>query len=199
VSVLQFIASLVHALAWPAALVVLLLLFRAPITRLIDRIKKFGVTIGNTKAWADTRAVVAEAKSTAEIVPGTAPDGSEFLAHGDTAEPPPPLIAVPPQTSPPVAKMVQGFDQLTILVRDLLKPHGAEVDSVTDWHRLALIAYDAKLVKMDTALALQGLEVLNDLAMSRADAVTDEEADEFLNMANATLFAVRQNVAAANG
>jgi hypothetical protein len=176
----EFVASLVGALAWPLAVVVVLALFRRQVAELLE------APLSRLKAgpleFAWDRAVGALGASVvAASAPPTAGEGADVEPDGQLAD------------RTPVAAILTSFRDVEREVRALARQAAVadadelSVDSLTD------LLVTRGLVGAQTASAVRGLVVLRDLALhGRGDEnLNAARASEFTLMARGVLYALR--------
>jgi hypothetical protein len=188
VSVLEFIATLVKALAWPLAAFGIALLFRSKILELLStgmsRLK-----IGPVEAeWDRTAAVtgveVEQARVTTLPSPPAGPRRSEVQSAVDLASD---LL----KSGHTDAAVIEAFGAIERSLLGLLMDAGV---GVTQLHiggaGLAKLAEQEGHVTEATARAIEGLAVLKNLAANSDTATTQDRATEYLTMTEGVLYAI---------
>jgi hypothetical protein len=176
----QFIASLVSSLAWPAAVVCIVLLFRARLAQLLSdnlrRLKAGPVELEFERLISAAQAQIEEA-----IPAGTATDSiaADLAAVAHTA---------------PTAAVIEAFARIEGKLRDLLRSAGdASADEKMGVMALVRQALDQNLITPETANAVEGLSVLRNLAAhGRTGEVSEERALDYITLVDALLYAMRQ-------
>lgn len=175
----QFAASLVSSLAWPIAVVIVAIVFRAPIGEMIGRLEH--VKGPGFEAWANlaAEAHVALATSTTtpekSNVPGSLTEKFSELAG----------------TSPSGAVMTAWIDVDKVLDAKI-EAAGVSVDK-SAYQPKWIVALQAGLITEETATALRKLRDLRNFAAHKHGATVDTaRALDFLALADATISAVEQ-------
>jgi hypothetical protein len=172
----QFIASLVNSLAWPAAVVVLLFVFRQRITELFEQLPK-RLKAGPLEVEWD-RAVAVTAT-------GLVAPRQERVALTPTED----LADLAPLTeAAPRAAVLDAASRVEAALRARFESSDVEVPPSPGLRNLARRARDAGLVEVETARSIEGLGVMRDLAAHTRDEVTPERAREFLTLADAVIY-----------
>jgi hypothetical protein len=176
---LAFVASLVHSLAWPAAVAVAVIVLRRPIGaalgRGVRRLRAGPVEVEFDQELAEVRQ---ELRRSPELAaePRRVPDSlGEELAK---------LAEVSPR-----AAVLEAYARIEARLAELL----AETDLPRVSGRvLAPLARNRGLISDETATAVEGLSVLRNLAAhSPADDIGAERARDYLALADAVLYAMR--------
>jgi hypothetical protein len=172
----QFIASIVHSLAWPAAVIVLALLFRRQLSRLLARpINR--LRAGPLEFEFDRLLATVEA----EVEPGTRPPAGDSVALE--------LADVAKQA--PLAAIMDSFARVEAALRELLVKAGVDVSRLTVV-AMTREALARKLISPETTSAIEGIAVLRNLAThGRAGAVSTDRAAEYLALVDALLYSLR--------
>lgn len=178
----EFIASLIGSLAWPGAVVVLVLLLRKQIQELM-RGPMSRLAVGPFEVEWD-RTVEATKR---ELPPAPVErDGGEVLPQGGIVADLWPLTEVAP-----AGAVVEGFNRVeSALVRRL----GGVMEKVprSSARQLARLAEKHDLITDETVRAVDGLSVLRNLAAHGRDdrQITPAEAAEYLGLVEAVLYAI---------
>jgi hypothetical protein len=177
---LAFVASLVHSLAWPAGLVVVVVVLRRPIGavmgRGIRRLRAGPVEVEFDQELAEVRA---ELRRSPELA-------AEPLVQNSLGEELARLAEISPR-----AAVLEAFARIEVRLAELLP--GTE----TDFPRisgklLAALARNRGLISDETATAVEGLSVLRNLAAhSPTDEISAERARDYIALADAVLYALR--------
>jgi len=177
VSTEEFIASLVHSLAWPVAAVSLALLFRRQLSRLLGRPMN-RLRAGPLEFEFDRllATVEADVEPTKRVVPG------ESVAVE--------LAGIAEQA--PLAAIIESFGRVETALRDLLAAAGLDVSQLSV-PALVREAQARDLISPETASAIEGITVLRNLAAhGRAGAVRHDRAVEYLALVDAVLYTLRR-------
>jgi len=177
VSALEFIARLVDSLAWPGAVVIVVIALREQIRRLlgdqVSRVKAGPIEV----EWDRTLAEAKERVPAGEVSAGEAGDvvGDLF----DLAE------------TSPAAAVFEGYKRVEdALTRRIAAVYDGDL-SASDASELARLARDLGIITGETVRAIDGLEVLRNLAAhSESGRVMREEAGEYLSLVQAVLFTI---------
>lgn len=184
---LAFVASLVHSLAWPAAIVAIVSMFRRPLTSVIGnglrRVKVGSFEAEFEQAEAKVRLQLARSPEVRRAVTPDATSTDEDAA--DLLQ----LAGVSPR-----AAVLEAFTRIESELRDVLRGLVQE-DTL---HRksattLAVMAQNNGLISAATVDSVQGLAVMRNLVAHRDDDVTTEKAIDYVVLADAALFAIRSN------
>jgi len=181
-SYLDFIAALVQALAWPIAVLLIVLIFRKKITELLSermtRFKAGPLEVEWARQISETQAELEEAGA-ATPLPSDLMDPS----MRDLAE------------RSPSGAIVEAFGQIELALRGIARSWLPEEDADRlGGLRLARLLEQHGALTEETVRAVEGLTVLRNLsAHGRANDLTVERAVEYLALAQAVLFAIDQN------
>jgi hypothetical protein len=174
VSALEFIA----AVAWPVTVLIVAVMFRAPLT---DALRAAG---GRVKAgpfeleWK--RSV-----STNEADLGLPPSISEGKIGGAAGK----LDELAEQA--PAAAIVEAYGRVEEALRALLSDQGQEPDAHWGPLSLARMAEQQGKISPETAKAIEGLDVLRNLAAhGRVEELSSERAHEFVALAQGVLYSI---------
>jgi hypothetical protein len=178
---LEFIASLVRALAWPIVVLLIAFIFRKKITELlserITRLRAGPLELEWERQVSETQAELEEA--------GATPPATNDLTD--------PAMRALAERSPSAA-VVEAFAQIEHALRSLATSWLPDED--TDrlgGLRLARLLQQHDVLPEETVRAVEGLTVLRNLsAHGRAGDLTVERAVEYLALAQAVLFAIDQ-------
>ena len=177
--VYQFIASLVSSLAWPVAVVVLLLAFKAPIARMVERLPK-RVKAGPLEVeWPEVATEARVALATSPEVKTAASPGSLTERFAKMAE------------DEPDAAIMTAWAEVEKALRERMGGLGIRQPSIAGM-MLARLAHERGEISDSTLRAIEGLSVLRNLAAhGRGGEVDREKALDYLTLADATLYAIR--------
>ena len=190
---LQFVASLIGSLAWPALVLVLVLVFRASLSTLLA---------GDVKRWkAGPAGLEVEFQ---EIIPGIREEvqkgrlqkerqGSHYpeaeLPRGFRAE----MLELARVS--PRAAILESFARVEARLHKLLTDAGVSVNEFAgaSGRSLADVAAKKGLITEGSLMAIAGLSVLRNLSAHarEADSLSLERATEFIDLADAVLYTIR--------
>lgn len=179
----QFVASLVNSLAWPVAVVVIVLLFREQLGKLLDAPLK-RLKAGPSGVELEFDRILSEAAAQVEPPPQLEP--ARESATADLAD----VAALSP-----AAAVLDGFARVEEKLRARLRDAG---DPRADEQRgaIALTRYagQKQLISPETVEAIRGLAVLRNLAAhGGATDVTPDRAAGFLALVDAVIFTIEQS------
>lgn len=173
-SALEFIA----AVAWPLTVLVIAVMFRKPI------IEALAAAAGRVKAgpfeleWK--RSV-----STVEADLGLPPSISEGEIGGAAGK----LDELAEES--PMAAIVEAYGGLENTLRSLLADHGQEADEKWNVLTLARAAHQHGLVTAETLKAIEGLDILRNLAVhGRPEDLSSKRAHEFVALTQGVLYTI---------
>lgn len=197
----QFVASVVGSVAWPAAIVLLAVLFRRSVRQLLT---------GDVKRWKagpsglevefqeSLPAIRREVEKGREAVPGppAAAAAETAAAPGDSTPDVTPsfreeMLEVAKRS--PRAAVLESYDRLEALLREKLKASGLDTRRLPTLGApgLADLARLRGLITPETETAVNGLTVLRNLtAHDRESELSYEKAVEFIDLVMAIMFAV---------
>ncbi|MGN6425035.1 MAG: hypothetical protein ACTHLA_17185 [Asticcacaulis sp.] len=165
---LEFIATIVKALAWPIAAVVGFVLFRKSILTLLSSISK--ISHGETAINFDRQGK--------EV-------GASIVADQSTL-PLPQLEAVASITTENIGKIVKTWSELEGIVRQRLITKGVDRAESLSGKPVIVAARHHNLITSDQANSLMGLLTMRNLAVhGREDEISDARTNEFLVLADA--------------
>lgn len=174
-SVLEFIAALVAALAWPLALIVVVLVLRSHIPAFLKSLRKlklsgFEVELERTRADIET---AVEAADTGANIREDEP--SVAVALGD-----------------PTATIIRAHRRLEDELRQRLEAAKIKGFENKSANQLVALGVSSGVFTEAAAEAVRGVSVLRNLAAhGRADTVTPNEAAEYVALIDATMFSLR--------
>jgi hypothetical protein len=179
---LGFVASLVHSLAWPAGVVVVVIVLRqhigAAFSRGVRRLRAGPVEVEFDQELAEVREELSRSPELARAATQV-PEGSltEDLAR---------LTEVSPRSA-----VLEAYARIEAQLIALLG--GTDMEHLKAGGRaLARRARDHGLISDETLTAVEGLSVLRNLAAhSPTDEIGAERARDFLALADAVLYALR--------
>ena len=193
---MEFVAALVGHLAWPIALIVLVVVFRQPLVALIGDVSEGEAGPAGVKfkrAWRRTAEAVARSEGTAPA--DHEPPTSDDLAVAGTrrsnglAGPrrPSSYESYHAATSPESA-ITGAHRQVADRLRELLGESTGAPSGDDDIAVLGAQARTACLIPADVLDSVQGLSIMYDLARSAPERVTLAQAQEFQVLAKAVLY-----------
>ncbi|WP_298443163.1 hypothetical protein [Ferrimicrobium sp.] len=183
-TVLQFIASLVNSLAWPLAVILIALIFRAQIRSLASRpmrkLRAGPLEVEFDRIGAEVEAVVG--RPTLSICEAGKEQGASVIEElSGLAE------------ASPVAAVMDAHAAIEQEIRNIV----LGVDPQADVSKMAMgqlirLALDKGTITPETAKAVEGITVMRNLAAhGRASEVTVERARDYLALADAVLYTLR--------
>jgi len=181
---LQFIASLVSSLAWPLAVVVLAIIFRAQIRQLTSRpLRRFKA--GPVEMDFDLE--LARAEVFVKQPAGVTADRKGKAEHPVIEE----LEGL--ATTEPVAAVLDAHAAVEQELRALVIKAAPDTDvSKTSMGQLLRLALELGVVTPETVEAVKGITVMRNLAAhGRASEVTPERAQDYLSLVDAVLYTIR--------
>jgi hypothetical protein len=188
VSGLAFVASLVHSLAWPAGVVVAVVVLRRPIAVALGRgVRRARVGPVEVEFDQELAEVRKELQRAPELAQGE-PAGATVV---------PPSVSLPAELTrlaavSPRSAVLEAFARIEARLRELLVGAGMQVQPGQSGVALARLAYRHRLVSDETLNAIEGLAVLRNLAAHTAtDEISAERALDYLALADAMLYPLR--------
>lgn len=181
-SVLEFVAEMTKALAWPSAAIVVAVVFRTQLRSLLTQPVR-RVKVGPIEAeWDRT---VAEAQ--VELDQPDAPGPNRTLSGPVIVE----LAEVANRS--PTAAVLEAHARVEAELRQLLVDEGlgeGELRAGATW--LARRGVEMGVVSAETLNAVEGISVLRNLAAhGRAGDISVERALDYLALSDAVLYAIR--------
>jgi hypothetical protein len=179
---LEFVASLVDSLAWPTALVVMVVVLRKQLTNLLSRpgLRQLEAGPGGFKAQWD--ATIAETQAELESAAPVETQIQEVAADSRLAD------LDPLVNEHPEAAILQGYIRIERALRARVKSvTGAEARPLSG-RPLVREALEVDAITQETARAIEGLIVLRNLAAHGGGGVTSKRASEFLALADSILY-----------
>jgi hypothetical protein len=179
----QFIASLVSSLAWPVAVVIIVLLFREQLGKLLDAPLR-SLKAGPSGVELEFDRTISEVAAQVEPLPQLEPPRESATA--DLAD----VAALSPTTA-----VLDGFARVEEKLRARLRDAGDQrADEKRGAVALARYANQKQLISPETVEAIRGLAVLRNLAAhGGASDVTPDRAAEFLALVDAVIFAMERD------
>lgn len=180
---LQFIVEFVRALAWPVAIVAIVVFLRRPIVDILMQLASGlrRLRAGQSDTEFDRIAGQAKAELTATVSAGgqdatAVPVLLRFAAAAD---------------DDPAAAISQSFGSVEAALRDLLGSSGKLVPVGTgDPTAMARFARDQGLVPESIVRAVDAVVTLRNSAAADPQRVTKDQAVKFLGLVDALLFAI---------
>ena len=179
----QFIVDFVKALAWPAAIVVIVVFLRRPIVDILVQLASGlrRLRAGQSDAEFDRIAGEVKAELTASVSAGGSGQAAipVLLRFAATAE------------DDPASAIAQGFGAVEVALRELLGSSGKLVPVGTgDPTAVARFARDQGLVPESVVRAVDGAVTLRNFAASDPARVTRDHAVKYLALIDSLLFAI---------
>jgi hypothetical protein len=183
VSGLQFVVDSLRALAWPVAVVALVIFLRRPIVDILVQLASGLRRLRAGQSDAEFDRVVSETRAelTATVSGGFASPAAipVLLRFATLAD------------DDPAAAVGQAFGVLEDALRDLLTSSGKLVPvGGGDPTAIARFARDQRLVPESVVRAVDGVVKLRNLAASDPARMTRDQAVKYLALVDATLFAI---------
>jgi hypothetical protein len=178
---MQFVVDFVSALAWPLAIVVIVIFLRRPIADILMQLASGlrRLRSGQSDAEFDRVASQVKAELTATVSaagPGSLPVLLRFAAAAD---------------DDPAAAVAQGYGCVEAALRELLGSTGKLVPVGSgDPTAVARFARDQGLVPESIVRAVDGVVTLRNAAAADPPRVTRDQAVKFLALVDALLFAI---------
>jgi hypothetical protein len=180
---LQFVVDFVRALAWPVAIVAIVVFLRRPIVDILMQLASGLRRLRAGQSDAEFDRVVGETKAelTATVSGGgLSPAAVPVLLRFSTLA----------EDDPPAA-IAQAFGAVEPALRDLLSSSGKLVPvGAGDPTAVARFARDQRLVPESVVRAVDGVVTLRNMAASDPARATKDHAVKYLALVDATLFAV---------
>ena len=180
---LQFVANVIGALVWPAAIVVVVVFLRRPLADILTQVAHGlrRLRAGQSDAEFDRIAGQAKAELTATVSAGVA--GPEAI---------PALLRFAAATDDdPSAVFARALGAVDAALRDLLGSSGKLVPVGTgDPAALARFARDQNLVPESLVRAVDSMAALRNLAVADPARATRDHAVTYLALVDALLFAI---------
>jgi hypothetical protein len=180
---LQFIVEFVKALAWPVAIVAIVVILRRPIVDILMQLASGlrRLRAGQSDTEFDRIAGQAKAELTATVSAG----------GQDAAAVPVLLRFAAAADDDPAAAISQSFGSVEAALRDLLGSSGKLVPVGTgDPTAMARFARDQGLVPESIVRAVDAVVTLRNSAAADPQRVTKDQAVKFLGLVDALLFAI---------
>jgi hypothetical protein len=179
---LEFVASLVNSLAWPAAVAVIVLALRTPLANAVSgpvKRWKAGPSGVEVEYWEQA---IEEARAELEQSPEVGSDRTALPGLDDELAR---LVEVSPR-----AAVMEAFARIESEMVTLLDGDSETVR--VGGTRLARMAHEQGRISDETLKAIEGMAVLRNLAAhGRSGEIDTTRALEFVVLADAVLFALR--------
>lgn len=188
---LPFVASLVHSLAWPAGIVTVITVLRRPIGAALNRgVRRVRAGPVEIELFEQELAEVRqELRRSPELEEASAPKPDASLA----------LDLVPLADISPRAAVLEAFLQVEGQLRQRLQDV-AEIGPRATAGNLARLARIQNLISEETLRAIEGLLLLRNLAAhSQGEQISPERARDYIALAEAVLYALRDKATAVPG
>jgi hypothetical protein len=182
---MQFIASLIGSLAWPLGVVTIAVIFRDQIRRLLTR-PVSGVRVGPFEMKWDLERV--------EVAASVGPQPAVVSDVGVGPATSVIDLSVSTVTTSPIGAVLAAHAAIEKELRDLVtKAVPNDSAARAPMRQLLRIAADHGLITPETANAVEGITVMRNLAAhGQASEVTPERAQDYLALAEAVLYTLRQ-------
>jgi len=176
------VAEFIAAIAWPAVVLIIALLFRRPLT---DALASATGKLAAGPFSLEWKRRVTDVEGDLGLPPSIS-EGKIGGAAGRLDE-----IA---EHSPPAA-IVEAFAQVEASLRSVLEENGVVVeDAPWSVRRLADLARDKGLITPETHDAVEGLSVLRNLAVHGGEKdISPQRAHEFVALAQGVNYAITSN------
>lgn len=186
---LGFVASLVQSLAWPAAVVVIVIFLRKPIRAALAqglrRVKAGPVEVEFDQLQAEVREELARSPELTEAqVPAPA---SQAAAPASSLREELSTLA---ELSPASAVM-EASRQIEYRLTEMLDDSGEPSPRRLGTRALARLARERGLISDETLAAIEGMSVLRNLVAHSRDDIGADRALDYLALADAVLYALR--------
>jgi hypothetical protein len=185
-----FVASLVQSLAWPAAVLAVVILMRRPIRAvlsqaLLRRVKAGPVEVEFDQIQAEVREELARSPELTEAqVP--APASRAAVPASSLREELSTVAALSP-----AAAVMEASRRIEYRLQEMLddsdEPHPLRLTT----RRMAELARERGLISKETLTAIEGLSVLRNLVAHNRDDIGVDRALDYLALADAVLYALR--------
>jgi len=178
---LAFIASLVRSLAWPAAVVAIVLVLRRPLVaalnRGVRRLRAGPIEVEFDEELAEVRQELAQAPELREAPEASGQSLDEELAR---------LTEVSPR-----AAVMEAFARIEVHLGELLGAAGVDAGKARSGTALARLAHQHGLISDESFRAVEGLAVLRNLSAHGPTEIDSRRASEYLAMADAVLYSLQ--------
>jgi hypothetical protein len=193
----QFVSSIVASLAWPVAVVVIVIVLRKSIAGVLDGpVKSLKVGPGGVELEKWDR-VATEVRG--EV--GAPPTEGEAVGPVRVTEAGPPPLPEPAfglreelQTvaeAAPRAAVVEAFGRVEGQLRSMVGRVDANASLKMGGRALARVGLEQSVINEETFNAIDGLSVMRNLAAHGTDDLDPARALEYLDLADAVLYAMR--------
>ncbi|GLW92877.1 hypothetical protein [Actinokineospora globicatena] len=177
--VLEFVAQIIGALAWPTFALVIILVVRKPLVAMLKDVALRRLKVGPFEA--EWERVTADVKDQIGAQPPVGEDAPHALEIELSSE-----VAVAPAVA-----VLEAFSLIEREIRDILTAAG-----ITDVRGGAVVlareALRRELISRESVSSVKGLSVLRNLvAHGSAREVSSAQAAEYVALADAVLFALR--------
>ena len=187
---LAFIASLVQSLAWPAAVVVIVVFLRKPIRAalshaLLRRVKAGPVELEFDQLQAEVREELARSPELTEAqVP--VPASQTAAPASSLREELSPLAEVSP-----AAAVMEASRRIESRLTEMLDGSGEPPPRRLGIRGLARLARERGLISDETLAAIEGMSGLRNLVAHYRDDIGVDRARDYLALADAVMYALR--------
>lgn len=183
---MTFVSSLVQSLAWPAFVFGIVVLLRQPLGEALShgirRLKAGPLEVEFDQEAVEVRQDIRRIPEVAAAEPHRLPVSlADELAN---------LVEVSPR-----AAVLEAFTRIEERLDQLLDKASVEYKGTIGGTALAKLAFDRELISPETRDAVQGLSVLRNLAAhSPRDNIGADRARDYVTMADAVLYAMRERM-----
>jgi|GEM_PF-1920743 len=186
---LQFLSSLVSALAWPTTALLVVLLLRRPLGQLLSGpMSRLKAGPGGVEFEWDRKAEEVR-REVAEATPDHSKKQTELSSEAETA------LAAELESlaklSPPSA-ILESYSRVERQLHEMLSGAGVAVDRPAGAVTMARLAERHGLISRETREAIEGLSVLRNLAAHGQASVTVNRALEYAALADGVLYAMNR-------
>jgi hypothetical protein len=186
---LAFIASLVQSLAWPAAVVVIVVFLRKPIRAalrhaLLRRVKAGPVELEFDQLQAEVREELARSP---ELTEAQAPAPASQAAPATSLREELSTLA----ELSPAAAVMEASKRIEYRLSEMLDGSGESSPRRLGTRALARLARERGLISDETLAAIDGMSVLRNLVAHSRDDIGVDRALDYLALTDAVMYALR--------
>jgi hypothetical protein len=185
-----FVASLVQSLAWPAAVVVIVVFLRKPIRAalshaLLRRVKAGPVELEFDQLQAEVREELARS-----------PELTEAHAPAPASQTAAPASSLREELSTlaelsPASAVMEASRRIEFRLTEILDGSGEPSPRRLGTRALARLARERGLISDETLAAIEGMSVLRNLVAHSRDDIGVDRALDYLALTDAVLYALR--------
>jgi hypothetical protein len=174
----QFIASLVHSLAWPGVVFGLVIVFRAQLSKLLDSpLRRFRAGPVELEWDRVLAKVEIEVPSEVPVVEGATGVAAELAGLAREA---------------PATAIIEAFSRVEQRLLELIHADGREPAAVGAVG-LARVAVDRGLISSEAVKSIEGIAVLRNMAAHTRTGISLGQAVDYLNLVDAVLYTLNQS------